>query len=847
MIRARNTAAKRRWRAGWIRPAERALLGSALVVGGALGGVLAPAPSPAHAQTVSDACPGETQTQQAPPLGGVLAWGRGDSGQLGSPVSTTYVADPTAASGLGPTSGVVAVAAGDAYSLALKADGTVLAWGNDDYGQLGDGSPTLPGVHRLVLAPVQVVGLGPGSGVIAIAAGGQHSLALKRDGSVWAWGDNASGDLGDTTVAARPVPVPVSGLGPVSGVIAIAAGGDGSLALKADGTVLAWGDRTGVGSLGPNPQGSTPPPRGVVTLGAGSQVVAIAAGGHHSMALKADGTVEAWGGNAQGELGTGTTLDSFFPAMVSLLGTGVVGIAAGATHSLALKSDGSVLAWGYGFDGELGTGTTDGSGIPVAVSGLGPGSGVVDIAAGNARSVARRSDGSLMAWGASLFGELGTGGTARTDTLVPTAVHGLGGTPDSVTGVQAVSAGGEHLLAVQSGLFVACAGNGASAAVHSILGPLTVVLRDRANHPISRVQVVFTAPATGPSATHAALGTVTSGLNGSAGLGFDTNDIAGSYLVTATATVGTGPTAATYRTTFSVTNLAGPPEFVTPTTGTPQSAVVGHAFAQPLTVTVQDHFHNVVPNQKVTFTAPATGASGTFAGGSATAAVMTDDSGVATAPFTANSSLGRFAVVASAGFIKSTATFELANTTGLAALITAVAGTPQTAAAGSSFAVPLRAQVKDAGGNLLVNTAVTFTAPASGASGTFSIGGRRATGAVAFTDATGVATAPPFTANRSSGTFLMLARAAGFDPAAVYSLTNVLGTTGISQSAPGAGGTGPSNGVARTGTGHAPHLTSALAKTGDENGWRLQGGAILLIGAQLARLARRRATVSPVD
>ena len=124
---------------------------------------------------------------------------------------------------------MVAIAGGDSHSLALKSDGTVWAWGYNGCGQLGDGSTT----NRLT--PVQVSGL---TGVVAIAGGGSHSLALKSDGTVWAWGCNDYGQLGDGTTTNRLTPVQVSGL---TGVVAIAGGGAHSLALKSDGTVWAWG------------------------------------------------------------------------------------------------------------------------------------------------------------------------------------------------------------------------------------------------------------------------------------------------------------------------------------------------------------------------------------------------------------------------------------------------------------------------------------------------------------------------------------------------------------------------------------------------------------------------------
>ena len=178
--------------------------------------------------------------------GSVLAWGNGTSGQLGIG-SSGKVSAPTQVRGLGPGSGVVAIAAGGSFALALKADGTLLAWGNNASGQLGDG--TAPKDHA---APVPVRGVGRGSGVVAIAAGATFALALKRDGTVLAWGNNASGQLGDGTAPLDHVtPVAVVGLDGRQPIKAIAAGGSHSLATRADGSTMAWGNNSS-GQLGDN-------------------------------------------------------------------------------------------------------------------------------------------------------------------------------------------------------------------------------------------------------------------------------------------------------------------------------------------------------------------------------------------------------------------------------------------------------------------------------------------------------------------------------------------------------------------------------------------------------------------
>src|ERR1700730_10851209 len=290
--------------------------------------------------------------------GSLVAWGGNYLGALGDG-TTTDRTSPVPVTGLG--SGVVAMAGGYEFGLALKSDGSVMAWGDNENGRLGDGTTT----NRLF--PVAVVGLT--SGVVSVAAGAGHSLALKSDVTVVAWGYNAFGQLGDGTAADSASPVVVSGL---SGVVAIAGGGRHSLALKSDGTVWAWGDN-GAGELG---DGTGLNQFSPVMVSGLSGVVAVAGGFEHSMAVKSDGTLWTWGWNNRGQLGDGSMTNRLAPVTVPGL-SGVVGVAGGFEHSVALKSDGSVLAWGDNFYGQLGDGLAPAqSSSPVAVSGLGAGSGI---------------------------------------------------------------------------------------------------------------------------------------------------------------------------------------------------------------------------------------------------------------------------------------------------------------------------------------------------------------------------------------------------------------------------------------------------------------------------------------
>ena len=271
--------------------------------------------------------------------GSVVAWGFNGFGATTVPVAAQ--------------SGVVSISSGMNYSLALKNDGSVVAWGDNSLGQA-----TVPAAAQ--------------SGVTSVAAGSNFSLALKNDGSVVAWGDNS---VGQTTV-----PLAAS-----SNVISIAAGAAHALALKSDGSVVAWGDNF----LG----------RATVPAAAQSGVVAISAGLYQSLALKSDGSVIAWGGNSAGEATVPVAAQS-----------GVVAISAGWQFSLALKSDGSVVAWGDNSSGE--------STVPAAAQ-----SGVIAISTSPTApfALALKSDGSVIGWGDNNVGETTIPPAAQSGVMIPSA------------------------------------------------------------------------------------------------------------------------------------------------------------------------------------------------------------------------------------------------------------------------------------------------------------------------------------------------------------------------------------------------------------------------------------------
>jgi alpha-tubulin suppressor-like RCC1 family protein len=400
--------------------------------------------------TFISASPIETQAAGSTGSPGLAwAWGSNSYGQLGNG-TTTNSSTPVAVS-LPSGTTVTAVAGGGSHSLALTSSGQVLAWGANYNGQLGNGTTTTTGCG-CISTPVQV-SLPSGTSVTAIAGGYGHSLALTSTGQVLAWGLNNYGQLGNGTTTNSSTPFPVS-VPAGTTITAIAGGGQHSLALTSSGQVLAWGYNF-YGQLGNGTTTSSNTPV-AVSLPSGTTVTAIIGGLYHSLALTSSGQVLAWGRNSEGELGNGTTTITgcsciSTPVQVSLpSGTTVIAIAAGGLDSLALTSTGQVLAWGSNGSGELGNGTTTTTGclcisIPVQVS-LPSGTTVTAIAGGSGHSLALTSTGQVLAWGYNYYGELGNG--TITNSSIPVVVSAF---PAAL----AIAGGGNHSLAIQLSAVVA--------------------------------------------------------------------------------------------------------------------------------------------------------------------------------------------------------------------------------------------------------------------------------------------------------------------------------------------------------------------------------------------------------
>jgi alpha-tubulin suppressor-like RCC1 family protein len=348
--------------------------------------------------------------QAAAPIPVLYGFGTNQFGELGNG-TTSPDRSLSPAPATGPPGTIAQLATGLRSSAALLTDGSLWTWGQDNDGQLG--YSTNGGV---ITTPTRVPGL---SNVIQVALGDEGSgYAVESDGSVWAWGDNSVGQLGNgsTTSTSTPVRVPL-----LTGVRQVAAGGQYALARKSDGTVWSWGLNSS-GQLGDGTTLNESLPQPVSGL---TGIGQVASGGAQSFAVRADGTVYSWGHNSLGELGNGTTTDSHRPALIPGL-TGVTQVASNGFATLAVAGPQmGVWAWGDNTCGELGDGTTTSKLSPEQI-GL---TGVTKITAGaaallQASSAAIRSDGTLWTWGCDAFGQLGHSGATG---FVPRQVTALAG------------------------------------------------------------------------------------------------------------------------------------------------------------------------------------------------------------------------------------------------------------------------------------------------------------------------------------------------------------------------------------------------------------------------------------
>ena len=315
--------------------------------------------------------------------------------------------------------------ASPALNLAASSPLSIWAWGEDSEGQLGNFTSFQS------TSPDQVGGVLAGADVTQVAAGGENSAVLLSNGTVWAWGNNTFGLLGTgSTGGDSDTPGQVPGLSGIT-QIAIESNGSDSFAVGKGGVVWSWGVNTD-GQLG---DGTTSPSAIPMQLSGLTGITQVAAGPQYTLALRSDGTVWAWGANGGGQLGDGTTTERHTPVQVSGL-TGITQVANGSA-SYALRNDGTVFAWGNGSQGLLGLASGASVPTPVKVPGL---SGITRLADGGDHAFALTSSGTVLAWGSNSSGQLGDGTTTSHST--PEAL--------SLSGITKIAATFSHNAAIRS-------------------------------------------------------------------------------------------------------------------------------------------------------------------------------------------------------------------------------------------------------------------------------------------------------------------------------------------------------------------------------------------------------------
>jgi alpha-tubulin suppressor-like RCC1 family protein len=342
--------------------------------------------------------------------GALWCWGENEVGQIGD--GTVGAPRPTPVRIEVPGKRLVELVAGAAHNCARADDGTVWCWGWNDHGQLGNG-----GVAA-ALSPIQVAALG--NEVASIGAGAAHTCAVKKDGALWCWGLNEHGQLGDGTTQDHSVPAPATAVD--FAVAEVVGGADFSCARTAEGSAWCWGNNS-EGQLGNGSMDPSLVPVEVHELGFAVAELA-ATGAFTACALKKDGTLSCWGDGDNGQIGDGLKSDRPTPAIVGALGAEAVAAAPSDLHTCALKKDGTVWCWGINPNGQLGDGTTVEHALPAPIPAL---SDIDAVAVGENHSCAHQQGGTLWCWGRNDDGQLGTGEISRKTLPAGVPLSNVGG------------------------------------------------------------------------------------------------------------------------------------------------------------------------------------------------------------------------------------------------------------------------------------------------------------------------------------------------------------------------------------------------------------------------------------
>lgn len=319
------------------------------------------------------------------------------------------------------------VSAGVAHSAGIRTGGTLWTWGRNNFGQIGDGTSV-----AMRTTPTQI---GTANNWQTISCGGSHTIALKTNGTLWAWGLNSSGQLGNGNNTNSNIPVQI---GTDTDWAFISAGDEYCLAIKSNGSLWAWG-RNDNSQLG---DGTTVSKNTPTQIGNQTNWESVSAGSSHSLAIKTNGNLYAWGVNSLGQLGNGTTANETSPVKIGNDNDWNT-IGASSIHSIALKDNQTFWVWGGNNEGQLGIGTS-GTGTnltsPFNIVSI---NGCSIISKGSQNSIIKKTDGTVWNWGANLVGQLGNGTTSPSPTTNPIQLG-------SATDWQIISMRGTHVLALKN-------------------------------------------------------------------------------------------------------------------------------------------------------------------------------------------------------------------------------------------------------------------------------------------------------------------------------------------------------------------------------------------------------------
>jgi alpha-tubulin suppressor-like RCC1 family protein len=356
-------------------------------------------------------------------------WGLGTSGELGNNDLTNRSTPVTTFAG---GTNWKQVSSGDTHTAAIKTDGTLWSWGLGSFGRLG--------TNDLTNRSTPVTTFAGGTNWKQVSAGGNHTTAIKTDGTLWTWGAGGSGRLGTNDLNQRSTPVTTFAGG--TNWKQVSTSYAHTAAIKTDGTLWSWGNGTS-GQLGTNDITNRFTP--VTTFAGGTDWKQVSTGYAHTTAIKTDGTLWTWGLGTNGRLGTNDLTTRSTPVTTFAGGTNWKQISAGGLHTTAIKTDGTLWSWGYGLLGQLGTNDTTDRSTPVTT--FAGGTNWKQVSAGREHTVAIKTDGTLWTWGSNSFivgfaGQLGTNDTTTRSTPVTTFAGGINW--------KQVSSGDYHTAAIQS-------------------------------------------------------------------------------------------------------------------------------------------------------------------------------------------------------------------------------------------------------------------------------------------------------------------------------------------------------------------------------------------------------------